>query len=169
MKTHTIAHSPKFTIFLKFWLLILFVMLLMGAIFYLFLNQGEPLTDYLKSSGLILFILPLINGIIGALNGRTHTFTITEVDDTAYVANWAVGLLQKNGMRIKSKHQNQTVLEPTSSFLRWLGNRFGTEEASISFTENEVIIAGNGKCVDVVDTKVKFGRVAFQNQPYNHS
>ncbi|WP_299824061.1 hypothetical protein [uncultured Pontibacter sp.] len=169
MKTHTYAHSPKFSVFLKFWLLILLLMLLLVAAFYLLFNQGEPLKDHIRSSGPILFILPLINGVIGAYNGRKHTFTITEVADTAHVAGWAVDLLQKNGMRIKNTQQTITVLEPTSSFLRWFGNRFGTEQAIVNYTENAVTVSGNFKYIDIVDTKIKFGRVAFQNQPYNHS
>ncbi|MEJ8801595.1 hypothetical protein [Pontibacter sp. H249] len=164
MKTHLYAHNPKLTIFLKFWLLTLSLMMLLVAAFYLLLNQGEQIKDYVRSAGPILFILPLINGIIGAYNGRKHTFTIRQVDDPSHAAVWAVELLQKNGMRIKNEQPQQTVLEPTSSVLRWFGNRFGTEQATVSYTENAVTVAGNFKYIDIVDTKIKFGRVAFHNQ-----
>lgn len=169
MKTKLLAHNPKFKIFYRFWLVQFIFMLVIASVFFLIVDDGETLWDYLKSVGFIVLVLPIINSFISTNSARRHTFTITEVEDTTNVADWAVELLLKNGMRIKAEHQNETILEPAKSVLRWFGNRFGTEQATVKYTDNEVTIAGHSKYIDIIDSKIKFGHVTFLNQPYNHS
>ncbi len=162
MKTQTYTHNPEIKVFLKFWLLIFSFLLLLITIFYLIVNDGEPFRDHLKVNGLTLLLLPVINSIIHAYGARKHSFTISDVDDTGHVASWAIDLLQKNGMKVRTEHQNQTILEPANGISKWFGNKFDTEIVSIEATADNVAITGKYKYIDMIDTKIKFGQVAFK-------
>ena len=118
MKTQSYTHNPEFRVFFKFWLFISILLLLFTAIFYLVVNDGEPFQAHLISNWPILLILPFINSIINAYGACKHSFTISNVEDTSHVARWAVELLQKNGMRIKSEQESQTILEPAKGLPR---------------------------------------------------
>ncbi len=162
MKTNIYIHKPEFKIFFKFWLLIFSFLLLFITIFYLIVNDGEPFKDHLKVNGLTLLLLPVINSIIHAYGARKHSFTISDVDDTGHVASWAIDLLQKNGMKVRTEHQNQTVLEPANGISKWFGNKFVTELVSIEPTADSVVITGKYKYIDIIDTKIKFGKPTFK-------
>jgi hypothetical protein len=162
MQTQTYIHKPEFKVFFKFWLSISLLMLLLVTIFYLIVNDGEPFKSHLNSQWPILFVLPLLNAIIHAYGARKHTFTLSDVDGSAHVTLWAIELLQKNGMKVKSEHQNQTILEPAKGLAKWFGNKFGTELVTIEPTTNKIAITGKYKYIDIIDTKLKFGQVAFK-------
>ncbi len=162
MKTNIYTHNPEFKVFLKFWLLIFSFFLLLLTIFYFIINDGEPFQDHLKTNALMLLLLPVINSIINTYGARKHSFTISDVDDTGHVASWAIDLLQKNGMKVKTEHQNQTILEPANGISKWFGNKFDTELVSVEATADHVAIIGKYKYIDIIDTKIKFGKPTFK-------
>ena len=163
MKTQTYIYNPEFKVFLKFWLSISLLMLLLATILYLIVNDGEPFQAHLRSNWPILFVLPLINSIIHAYGARKHVFSLTDTDDPTHVANWALELLQKNGMNVKSENQNKTVLAPTKGIPKWFGNKFGTELVTVESAADKIVITGKYKYIDIIDTKLKFGQVAFKH------
>lgn len=161
MKTKIDTSKLNISILFKFWIVQFSFILLVITVFYLVAFFGDSVTEYLKSVGVMALALPIVNSLVSAYSARKHTITITEVDNPAQLASWAIELLLLNGMNINSELKYQTVLEPKSNFLKWFGNRFGTELAIVSYTENQVTIAGNFKYIDIIDTKIKFGRVAI--------
>ncbi|MEJ8801594.1 hypothetical protein [Pontibacter sp. H249] len=130
--------------------------------FYLIFSAGEPIKEYLKSAAFILLFLPVINSITKAYSDRKYTFIVSEVDDTACVKNWAVSILQQNGMRIKSATAQQTVLEPDKKFFRWLNHWFGTELVKVNYSEHKFSATGHYRYIDVLDSKARFSRTSFR-------
>ncbi|WP_299824059.1 hypothetical protein [uncultured Pontibacter sp.] len=164
MKTEILAYKPAFKSFLLYFALMfgLFSVLTVG--FYLLLENDKAFTEYLSSFLYFYFFIPVFNAAAFAFSTRKHDFIISEINDTAHVANWAVELLQQKGMRIKSAAGNSTVLESGKKIFRAFDNWFGAELITISATENEVIATGNFRYIDILDTKLKFGKVDFKNQ-----
>jgi len=169
MKTQTYTDHPRFSAFFKLFGFNLSLMLVPVIACYLIFDFGSPVKDYLKSVGIILGLYPTINAIIGAYSARNQTFTITAIDDPELVAGWVVAVLQKNDMRIVAEHENEIFLEPTNRYFRWFATWFGPGHTTVNYTERGVTIAGSIKAVDIIDTKIKFGRVDFTEQPYKHS
>ena len=169
MKTQTFTDHPRFSAFFKLIGFNVILVLLPGVVCYLIFDFGSPVKDYLKSLGFFLCVYPVINALIGAYSARKQTFTISAIDDPALVAGWVVALLQKNDMRIVAEGQNHTELEPTNRYFRWFGKWFGPGLTTVNYNERAVTIAGTMKAADIIDTKIKFGRVDFHEQPYKHS
>ncbi|AKD03788.1 hypothetical protein POKO110462_03830 [Pontibacter korlensis] len=169
MKTASLSYKPQLKNFLAYFALMLSLFTVMVAGFYLIVNKGESLPEYFSSVAVLYILLPLFNAAAFAYSSRKHELIISEVNDPAYVAKWAVELLQLNGMRIKSTEDNMTVLESGKKYTRMLNNWFGTELLTLRTSENEVRAIGNFRCIDILDTKIKFGQVAFKDQPYKHS
>lgn len=169
MKTQTYTYNPRFKAFFKLLGFNLGLMLIPIVVCYLIFDYGAPVKDYLKSVGFILCLYPAMNSIIGAYSARKQTFTISAVDNPGMVAGWVVEVLQKNDMRIVAEHENEVILEPKSRYLRWFGKQFGPGPTSVHYNQHDVIIAGTMKAVDIIDTKIRFGRVDFKELPYKHS
>ncbi|NEM97096.1 hypothetical protein [Pontibacter burrus] len=169
MKTQTYTHEPEFSMFLRFFGFMFGAMLLIVTVMYLIFEFGTPVLDYLRSVGFMFILYPVVSSIIGAYGARKHTLTISEINDPARVADWAVELLEKNEMIVVVKQQSQTVLQPTGGFYKWYARMFKTAPATVSYNMQAVTITGLSKHVDIIDTKIKFGRVEFKEQPYKHS
>lgn len=165
MKTETIAYKPSFKAFLLYVALMFGIFSFMTLVFYLFLEKEESFTDYLSQFFYFYFLIPIFNAAAFAYSTRKHDFVISGIDDPAQVANWVVELLQQKGMRIKSTTGSGTTLESGKKYFRWLNNWFGKELITINATEYEVIATGNFRYIDILDTRLKFGKVDFLNQP----
>ena len=162
MKIQTYTHKPELKVFLKSLVLMLFLMTVLAMVFYLIFNSGESVKEYLKSAAFILLFIPVINSITKAYSDRKYTFTVSEVDDTVHVKNWAVNILQQNGMRIKSDTAQQTILEPDRKFLRILNYWFGTELVKVNYSEDKFSATGHYRYIDVLDSKARFSRTSFR-------
>ncbi|MBJ6116735.1 hypothetical protein JAO76_00940 [Pontibacter sp. BT310] len=169
MKIQTYTDHPRLKTFIKLFGFNLGLMLIPVVACYLIFDFGSPVKDYLQSVGLLFALYPSINAIVGTYTARKQTFTITAIDDPALVAGWVVAVLQKNGMRIVAEQVEEVMLESTNWYLKWFAIWFGPGLTTVNYNSSSVTITGSIKSVDIIGTKIKFGRVDFNEQPYKHS
>ncbi|WP_276497434.1 hypothetical protein [Pontibacter litorisediminis] len=162
MKTELITHKPSLKAFLQYFAVMLGFVSVLVPVLYLIFNQGEPFLEYFRSAAVLYFFLPLFNAGSFAFASRKHQLTIYGVDNAAQVADWAVELLQKNGLRAKTVTGSNTVLESDKKLLRSCGNWFGAELVEVRHEQEEVIITGHSKYVDIPESKIRFGNAALQ-------
>lgn len=170
MKTETIAYKPDFKSFLAYFAVMFGLFTVMAVTIYFIFSYGEPLLEFFNSLFFIYLALPIVNAISFGYGARKHQFIISEVDDPAHVADWAVALLKEKGMRVKSSGENKpTVLESSNKYFRLFNNWFGTELLEVSTSEYEFTATGHFRYIDILDSRIKFGKVDFKKMSYNQS
>src|SRR5690606_35623255 len=134
------------------------------TLFYFLTSFGQPISAYFEALGSLWFMalfIPLFNSAIHTYATRLHTLTISEINDPAYVANWAVELLEKNTVKLEQESASEKVLMPTGRYARFFNRFFNTEVVSINTEPGQVHITGLYKYVDILDARIKFGKVNF--------
>ena len=121
--------------------------------------------DIFSSTGLWLF--PVAGGVIHTFSFQKHTLTITGIDEPEKVAEWAVGFLQKEGREIVSENETETVLASTNKYLRLFNYWLGAELVHIRYSTNQVTVTGHYRHIDLIESKIKFGKPVFDLQKTN--
>lgn len=141
------------------------VLMLVYLVFWLVASSAtlhEFWLDVSSSAGLWLF--PVAGGIIHAFSFQKHTLTITGIAEPKQVAEWTVGFLQKEGREILSEHDAETVLASQNKFFRLFNYWLGAELVHVRYTANHVTVTGHYRHVDLIESKIKFGKPDFSFQ-----
>jgi hypothetical protein len=138
------------------------LMVLVNLIFWV-AASGATLNEFWQdlssSSGFWLF--PAIGGIMHAFSFQRHTLTITGIDEPGKVADWAVNFLQKESRQILSKQGSETVLASQNRYYRLFNYWLGAELVYIRYTTDHVTVTGHYRHIDLIDSKIKFGKPVF--------
>jgi hypothetical protein len=115
--------------------------------------------DMSSSSGIWLF--PLSGGILHAFSFQRHELTITGIDDSKKIADWAVHSLQKEGREILTQDTAETVLASTNRYYKLFNYWLGAELVHIRYTEDKISIVGHYRHIDLIESEIKFGKPVF--------
>ncbi|WP_139337820.1 hypothetical protein [Pontibacter indicus] len=118
--------------------------------------------DVSSSAGLWLF--PVAGGIIHAFSFQKHTLTITGIAEPEQVAEWAVRFLQKEGRETISERDAETVLASPNKFFRLFHYWLGAELVHVRYTPDHVAVTGHYRHIDLIESKIKFGKLDFSFQ-----
>jgi hypothetical protein len=170
LQTEIVAFKPELKHFLSYVAVMLGLFAVIAVTFYFIFSYGEPVTNFFTPLFFIYLTLPFIQGASFGYSARKHQFIISDLDNPEHVADWAVALLKEKGMRVKSSGENNTlVLESGNKYFRMCNNWFGTEQLQINTSENEFIATGHFRYIDILDTRIKFGKVDFKQSPSTYA
>ncbi len=97
-----------------------------------------------------------------AFSFQRHELTITGIGEPGKVADWAVSFLQQEGREIISKHDTETVLASTNRYYRLFNYWLGAELVHIRYNAKNVTVIGHYRHIDLIESKIKFGKPVFQ-------
>lgn len=115
--------------------------------------------DLTSSSGVWLF--PMVGGIMHAFSFQRHELTIKGIVEPENVAAWAVRLLQKEGREILAQHDAETALASPNRYYKLFNYWLGAELVHIRYNSDHVTVIGHYRHIDLVESKIKFGKPVF--------
>ncbi len=164
MHFSTVAYSPRpVQILLSLGVMVLLYSLV-GGVFYslAIICQDASFGAYLQKSWLVVLGFPLVSAVFHAYAARKHEIRVVGVSKPMVAAEWAVRFLAREDMRVHSMLSGCFVLESTKKSNRLLRHWFGSELVYLKYFEDEVIVTGHQRFIDALDTKLRFGKVAFK-------
>lgn len=168
LKTEILAYKPELKNFLGYFAVMFGAFTVMALILYFTFSYGEPVTGFFSPLFFIYLTLPFIQAAAFSYSARKHQFTISNVDNPKQVTEWAAALLQEKGMRVEAAEENEPiVLVSGNRYFTMFNNWFGTEQLQLSTSENEFIATGHFRYIDILDSRIKFGKVDFHFQNAN--
>ncbi|MBX0333314.1 hypothetical protein K3G39_08685 [Pontibacter sp. HSC-14F20] len=169
MKLTTTKYRPQLKHFaLSFGVTMLVYTLLCGVIYLaLLVVSGMRLQEFWQdlASSSTVWLFPLLGSLTYAFSFQQHKLTITGIEDPGKVADWAANFLQEEGRTIISTDYNETVLASPNKFYRLFNYWLGAELVGIRYSADYVTVTGHYRHIDLIDSKIRFGKPAFDPTP----
>jgi hypothetical protein len=160
MQSTVISYRPKFLQIGLSMLVIVVLYALAGGAFYLISSVMDDASfySYLDGTWPLILLFPVMCSVIHAYSSRKHHFCMSELNNPAAVTEWAIELLKKEGLRVRTINGNEFVLESKKKYNRTLGHWLGTELVKVTYTDSEVRAVGHCRYTDVLDSRIRFGK-----------
>lgn len=158
MKIETKFLKPKLGTFIKYLVLALIPFWSLGTLIYMY-TAPNPFDTKIYDWWINLILIPIGSAVGYSLGTRRFHLIISETTDLEKTKSWALDFLLRNGLKIKSTNDIETIIQSKKGHNQIFGNWFGTELTSIKKIENRIEIDGPFRHIDIIETKLKLKEV----------
>ena len=157
MKIKMTSLRPNFSTFLKWLLLTITMLFMIGAVIQIFMSMNSfELNFYNWWMNLVFLALGVSVGV--TFGARRSQLVLTNATDVKKIKGWTLEFFSENGLSVRENNDDGTTLESINKFNRLFNNWFETELISVKQIDNGVIIEGPIRHVDSIDLKLRFSK-----------
>lgn len=151
---------PHLGTFIKHLLFGVVLSLILGILLYLY-TTANPLSFAMPRWWMALLLIPVVTAIVLTSGARQVELVINESDDLHIINEWVRDRFLPKKHRIKPNGARETILQSKKSFDRWFGGWFGSELISIQQKDDNLIIRGPRRLVNVIDEELRFESLQY--------